>query len=85
MADAPTGLQVLVYCKASRPPDGKEVDDDVDGLTNPFSKVLYVLFPVAALAAPFQTFKVPTMDPNTVAPEVPAIDRRVPQEDTCTE
>nr|XP_036577877.1 EC50 protein [Colletotrichum truncatum]KAF6784973.1 EC50 protein [Colletotrichum truncatum] len=51
-----------------------------------FSKVLYILFPVAALAAPFQTFKVPTMDPNTVAPEVPAIDRRVPQaEDTCTE
>ncbi|KAF6829152.1 hypothetical protein CMUS01_08297 [Colletotrichum musicola] len=50
-----------------------------------FSKVLYVLFPVAALAAPFQTFKVPTMDPNTVAPEVPAVDRRVPQEDTCTE
>ncbi|KAK1580125.1 uncharacterized protein LY79DRAFT_592404 [Colletotrichum navitas] len=43
-----------------------------------FSKVLLVLFPVAVLAAPFQTFKIPTLDPNTVAPEVPAIDRRIP-------
>ncbi|KAK2004440.1 EC50 protein [Colletotrichum falcatum] len=51
-----------------------------------FSKVLFVLFPVATLAAPFQPFKVPTMDPNTVAPEVPAIERRVPQtDDTCSE
>ncbi|OHE97297.1 hypothetical protein CORC01_07352 [Colletotrichum orchidophilum] len=51
-----------------------------------FSKVLYVLFPVAVLAAPLQTFKVPTLDPHTVAPEVPAIDRRIPQtEDTCDE
>lgn len=50
------------------------------------SKVLAVLFPVAVLAAPFQTFKVPTMDPNTVAPVVPAIERRVPQtDDTCDE
>ncbi|KAF9874756.1 C-type cyclin [Colletotrichum karsti] len=44
-----------------------------------FSKVLYVLFPVAVIAAPLQTFNVPTMDPNTVAPEVPVIDRRAPQ------
>ncbi|KZL76359.1 EC50 protein [Colletotrichum tofieldiae] len=51
-----------------------------------FSKILFVLFPVAVLAAPFQTFKIPTMDPNTVAPEVPAINRRVPQAgDTCDE
>lgn len=50
-----------------------------------FSKVLYVLFPVAVLAAPFKTFEVPTLDPNTVAPVVPAIDRRVPQADTCDE
>ncbi|KAF4844530.1 CTD kinase subunit beta [Colletotrichum siamense] len=51
-----------------------------------FSKVLYVLFPVAVLAAPLQTFNIPTMDPNTVAPEVPAIGKRVPQaEDTCTD
>ncbi|KAK1972467.1 hypothetical protein LY78DRAFT_650670 [Colletotrichum sublineola] len=51
-----------------------------------FSKVFFVLFPVAVLAAPFQPFKIPTMDPNTVAPEVPPIDRRVPQaEDTCDE
>ncbi|KAF5496042.1 hypothetical protein CGCF413_v008118 [Colletotrichum fructicola] len=51
-----------------------------------FSKVLCVLFPVAVLAAPLQTFNIPTMDPNTVAPEVPAIGKRVPQaEDTCTD
>ncbi|KAJ0327214.1 hypothetical protein COL5a_006005 [Colletotrichum fioriniae] len=49
-----------------------------------FSKILYVLFPVAVLAAPFKTFEVPTLDPNTVAPVVPAIDRRVPQADTYT-
>ncbi|KAF4474753.1 hypothetical protein CGGC5_v016262 [Colletotrichum fructicola Nara gc5] len=41
-----------------------------------FSKVLCVLFPVAVLAAPLQTFNIPTMDPNTVAPEVPAIGKR---------
>ncbi|TDZ28504.1 CTD kinase subunit beta [Colletotrichum sidae] len=50
-----------------------------------FSKVLYVLFPLAVIAAPLQTFKVPTMDANTIAPEVPAIERRAPAEDTCTD
>ncbi|KAK1980715.1 hypothetical protein LZ30DRAFT_560258, partial [Colletotrichum cereale] len=51
-----------------------------------FSKVLFVLFPVAVLAAPIQSFKIPTLDPNTVAPKVPVIDRRVPQtDDTCDE
>ncbi|TDZ17141.1 hypothetical protein Cob_v009832 [Colletotrichum orbiculare MAFF 240422] len=50
-----------------------------------FSKVFYVLFPLAVIAAPLQTFKVPTMDANTIAPEVPAIERRAPAEDTCTE
>ncbi|WQF85764.1 hypothetical protein CDEST_10778 [Colletotrichum destructivum] len=51
-----------------------------------FSQILFVLFPVVVLAAPFQAFKIPTLDPNTVAPIVPAIERRVPQAaDTCDE